>query len=128
MLAVFTSSWEWKMNRSLHERKSPGCNRGSEVISGGEPLLQSTYTALREKETAATALAVDELEFLSRWGLHVEDGRPRGYAATLLPGNGNWACIEYFPTWWEAMARAIDMAAANPRCVYVGGSAEGGQL
>ena len=117
------------MNRSPHERISPAvATPGSEVISGGEPLLEQSYTDLREKKTAATAPEFDAPDLLSRWGLYLENDRPVGYAATLLPANGNWVQIEHFASWWEAMARAIDMAAANPRCVYVVGSAEGGGI
>lgn len=58
------------MNHSPHERKSRPGGGGSEEVSGGEPLLRSTYTEKLEKKTADKPVHdayCDDLRSIAFW-------------------------------------------------------------
>ncbi len=113
--------------RGPPERESPartGILPGSKAHTGGG-LHETTYTDLAEKETAVCEAADDDADYLTRWGPYFEGEKQDGYAATLLPSHGDWARLEVAPTWWQAMALAIEWADQTPRCVYMGGSQGG---
>jgi hypothetical protein len=59
--------------------------------------------------------------FEAGWMPYFEAGHLQSYVAFLRPYSEGSYDLHHYATWWEATARAIEMARARPDCEYVGG-------
>lgn len=63
-----------------------------------------------------------DARYRAGWWIATDDGtgerRPEAY---LMPRSNDWIDIYPAGSWWEAMAKAIDLTASTPDCFYAGG-------